>query len=183
MEISEELRKRRGRKRKLARDETGATQISAFPSENNRSVAETVEQDNSEKERTAKAIAAVPEIFTPEQVEWVFDVYVGIVAFAYSLILKVEFKEISDELKFEDDQKKALAVPLAKILSKHAPAEWAANTAEIQLITMMGIWTVTSFKRAKNVQQLIAEEKKNTERTNPVAPMRREPAREIHVPV
>lgn len=170
---------RRTRKRKFPRDES--VQASAFP-QSPSSPAEGLREDATKKEEVKKAAAAIPEIFTAQQVEWVFDVYVGILSFVYSLVLKTDFKAINDELEFTDEQKKALAEPLAKVLSKYAPSEWAGATAEIQLITMMGVWTVSSFQRARNVQKKLEEEKKVENRTQAVAPMRREPTREIHVP-
>lgn len=178
MEIS--AKKGRGRPRKYPRDESA--QPSAFPEATRTVASERIEEDAKEKEGVKKAVEAIPEIFTPDGVKWVFDVYVGLISFIYSLLLKVDFKEINDELKFEEDQKDQLAIPLAKILSKHAPASWAGSTAEIQLITMMGVWTVASFQRARNVQRKAEEAKKAENRTRPVAPIQREPSREIHVP-
>jgi len=179
MEIAERT-KRKYRKRGTLRDESA--QPSAFPSGNESPAAERLENDAEEKKKVIEAAKAIPEIFTPDQVEWVFDAYAGIVSFVYSLLLKIEFEKINDELSFTDDQKKQLSVPLAKILSKHAPPEWAGNTAEIQLVVMMGIWTVSSFKRVKNVQKALDEKKKDAERTMPVQPIRREPLRDVHVP-
>lgn len=169
---------RRTRKRKFPRDES--VQASAFP-QSPSSPADEIRSDAAQKDEVKKAAAAIPEIFTPQQVEWVFDVYVGILSFVYSLALKSDFKAINEELEFTDDQKKALAEPLAKVLSKYAPSEWAGATAEIQLITTLGIWTVSSFQRARNVQKKLEEEKKAENRTRPVAPMHR-PQSEIHVP-
>ena len=180
MQVSEELRKRRGRPRKYARDE--AAQASAFPQEEVPQSAEKIENDAAEKERVKKAIAAIPDIFTPENVAWAFDVYVGLLSFAYSYILKTDFDAIQKELEFSEEQKASLAKPLAKICSKYAPAEWAGMTAEIQLVSMMGIWTVASFQRAKNVRRELEEKKKDAERTQPVQPIRREQSvREAHV--
>jgi hypothetical protein len=170
MEIAEPRRKYR--KRRIPRDESA--QPSAFPSTPNAPAAERIETDAAEKDSVKKAVAAIPEIFTPEMVGWLFDVYVGIISFVYSLILKVDFNEISKELEFTEEQKELMSKPLARILSKHAPASWAGISDEIQLITQIGIWTVVSFKRAKMVQDRIAEKKKDAERTTPVAPMRRE---------
>lgn len=178
MEIATSTRKYR--KRKFPRDESA--QPSAFPASESARPAEELRDNAEQKEQVKKAAAAIPEIFTPEQVVWVFDVYVGILSFVYSLILKCDFKAINDELEFTKEQKESLAVPLAKVCSKYAPSEWAGATAEIQLITMLGVWTVASFQRARNVQKKIEEQKKDEQRTRPVAPMRREPVSEIHVP-
>jgi hypothetical protein len=169
MEVTET--KRRYRKRGTPRDES--VQPSAFPSSVNSPAAE-FERDATEKRDVKKAVAEIPEIFKPEAVAWLFDVYVGIVSFVYSLVLKVEFKEISEELEFTEEQKNELAKPLARILSRHAPASWAAHSDEIQLLTQMGIWTVVSFKRAKMVQEKVSEKKKDANRTQPVQPIRHE---------
>lgn len=178
MEIAEPRRKYR--KRRTPRDES--VQASAFPTSNAAPVEERIREDAAEKENVKKAVEAIPEIFKPEQVEWCFDVYVGILSFVYSLILKVDFKDINDELEFTKDQKELMSKPLANILSKHAPAEWAGRTDEIQLITTLGLFTVMSFKRAKTVQTAIEEKRKDAERTQPVQPIRRQPMREEHVP-
>ena len=170
---------RRTRKRKFPRDESA--QPSAFPSTAN-STAESIRENAQEKKEVKTAIAEIPEIFTTEQVMFVFDVYVGAISFIYSLILKTDFTAINDELKMEEEQKRLLAEPLAKVCSKYAPAEWAGATAEIQVISMLGIWTATSFQRARNVQKQLEEKKRDAERTRPVQDIRREPQREIHVP-
>lgn len=177
--------KKRGRPRgsfKRRDTERSEVQTEAFPSSPSTPAVDNLEQDATEKEKVKRAAALIPEIFKPEQVEWVFDVYVGILSFAYSLALKVDFKEINDELEFSKEQKEGLSKPLANILSKYAPSEWAGRTDEIQLITMMGIWTVTSFKRAKNVQEKMEEKRKDAERTQPVQPIRADrPVRGVHV--
>lgn len=171
--------RRKYTKRKFPRDESA--QPSAFPASESARPAEELRDNAAQKEDVKKAAAAIPEIFTPEQVAWVFDVYVGILSFIYSLILKCDFKAINDELEFTKEQKDSLAVPLAKVCSKYAPSEWAGATAEIQLITMLGVWTVASFQRARNVQKALEEKKRDAERTQPVQPIRREPLREVHV--
>jgi hypothetical protein len=172
---------RRTRKRRFQRDET--VQATAFPQSTSVApAAEELREDATKKEEVKKAAAAIPEIFTPENVEWAFDVYVGILSFVYSLVLKCDFKAINDELDFTKEQKESMSKPLARILSKHAPAEWAGMTDEIQLVMTLGVWTVASFQRARNVQKAQEEKKKDAERTQPVAPIRREPQREIHVP-
>lgn len=172
---------KRFRKRRIARDESA--QASAFPMNESARPAEELRDNAEQKEQVKKAAATIPEIFTPEQIEWVFDVYVGILSFVYSLILKCDFAAIQKELEFTDEQKKSMSKPLARILSKHAPAEWAGMTDEIQIIMSLGVWTVASFQRARNVAKSLEEKKRDAERTQPVAPMRREPQREIHVPV
>jgi len=125
-----------------------------------------------------KAAAAIPEIFTPGQVEWVFDAYTAVLSFLYSLTLKTDFEAIQTELEFSQSQKEMMAKPLAKICSKYAPSEWAGMTDEIQLVTMLGLFTVSSFKRAKMVKEKLDEKKKAEERTQPVQPIRREPIKE-----
>jgi hypothetical protein len=179
MEILSPTR-RKYRKRNTPRDESA--QPSAFPSSQSNDTAAQLKDNAAEKEEVKKAAATIPEIFTPEQVAWVFDVYVGIISFVYSLVLKCDFKAIQEELEFTAEQKDAMAIPLAKICSKYAPSEWAGMTAEIQLIMTLGIWTVASFQRARNVQKAIEEKKKDAERTQPIQPIRREPMRDVHVP-
>jgi hypothetical protein len=171
-----------GRKRKSPRDES--VQTVHFPSAEIPRAAENLEQDAADKERVKKAASIIPEIFTPDDVIWVFDVYVGILCFIYSLTLKCEFKVLQDELDFTPEQKELMAKPLAKICSKHAPAEWAGMTAEIQLIAQLGIWTVASFQRARNVVKAEEEKKKDAERTRPVQSVQeiRRETREHHVP-
>lgn len=181
MRLSEELRRKRGRPRKVDTAQSGAVQDTPFPStEDTKSK---ISEDAKEKENILEAANKIPEIFTAEQVEWVFDAYVAILSFVYSISLKVEFDAVQKELEFSKEQKEMLSKPLAKICSKYAPASWAGMQSEIQLVTMMGVWTVASFQRAKNVAKAEEEKKRDKERTQPVAPMRqRESAREIHVP-
>src|SRR5258706_216627 len=76
-------------------------------------------RDAEAKKRVAAAAKEIPQIFEPEQVVWVFDAYVAILCFVYSIILKIEFKLLQDELSFSEDEKKIMAVPLAKICSKY----------------------------------------------------------------
>lgn len=173
MEITE--RTRRGRPRKFSVNrETAAFPAADAPTRPDAPLSE----DAAVKEKVKAAAAAIPEIFTPEQVEWVFDAYVGILCFAYSIILKIDFMALWDELKLDDELKKQLSKPLAKICSRYAPAKWAGHTPEIELLTMMGIWTVSSFKRARLVQVAIEEKRRDAERTQPV----QSPRRDIHVP-
>ena len=186
MLLSEELRgRKRGRpkgSRNRVRDEAAGEQPAAFPSNESTGIAENLEQDAADKKKVIAAAAEIPEIFTPEQVVWVFDAYVAILSFVYSLVLKTDFKAIQEELAFSEEQKEMMAKPLAKICSKYAPSEWAGMTAEIQLITMLGVFTVASFQRARNVQRRLDEKAKDAARTQPVQPIRREPLREAHVP-
>lgn len=142
--------------------------------------AERLSSDANEKKRIASAAQEIPEIFKPEQVAWVFDAYVAILCFVYSIILKTDFVALQKELSFDEEEKKIMAEPLAKICSKYCPSEWAGMSSEIQLITSLSIWTVTSFKRAKNVAQAEQEKSRDRHRTQAVAPMPR-PV-ETHVP-
>jgi hypothetical protein len=185
MLLSEELRARkRGRppgSRNRVRNES-VEQPAAFPSDSTSSAVENLEQDAADKKKVKEAAAAIPEIFTPEQVVWCFDAYVAILSFVYSLVLKVDYKAIQDELEFSPEQKEQMAKPFAKICSKYAPSEWAGMTAEIQLVTMLGVWTVASFQRARNVQKTLVEKEKDATRTRPVQSPRPQPIREEHVP-
>lgn len=167
--------KKRGRPRKNPKaDAIAAEAAAAFPSADTEvPTAPAISEEAKEKKKILEAVKEIPEIFSPEQVEWLFDAYAGILSFIYSIVLKTDFTALWEELKFDDDIKKSLSKPLSKICSKHAPASWAAHTAEIELLTMLGVWTATSFKRARNVQQAQLEKKKDAERTAPVDPMRR----------
>jgi hypothetical protein len=150
-------------------------QDAAFPVDNASATAENLRQDADAKDSVRKAAAAIPEIFTPEQVKWVFDAYVSILCFVYSIVLKTDFKVLENELEFSEDEKEAMAKPLAKICSKYAPASWAGMSAEIELVTCLSIWTVASFRRAQNVAVKEEEKKRDAQRTHPVQPMRRQP--------
>jgi hypothetical protein len=129
--------------------------------------------DAEEKERIKKAVSKIPEVFSPEQVAWVFDAYVALICFVYSLLLKTEYKALEEELRFDEEQKIQMSKPLARIASKYAPSEWAGMSAEIELITCLGIWTVSSFKRAQNVQKAEIEKHRDATRTAAVDPMPR----------
>lgn len=168
--------KKRGRPRKAnpKADAIAADAAAAFPSGDTETpVAPSISEDAKEKKKVLEAVKEIPEIFSPEQVEWLFDAYAGILSFVYSIILKTDFNALWEELKFPDDVKKSVSKPLAKICSKHAPASWAAHTSEIEVLTMLGVWTATSFKRARTVQQEQLKKKIDAERTKPVEPMRR----------
>lgn len=138
------------------------------------------------KKDIQEVIKEIPEIFTPDQVKFVFDLYTGILAFVFSLVLNTEFSPIFDELKFEDDAKDVMAKPLAKICSKYAPNEWAGMQAEIELIAMLGLYTITSFSRAKNVaekeaKKLQEENRKRQQQRN--TPTNQTPIQPTVVPV
>jgi hypothetical protein len=178
MEIAERPR-RKYRKRSTPRDESA--QPSAFPANEAPEISSGINEDAAKKKEVLEAINKIPEIFTPADVKWCFDVYVGILCFVYSIVLKCDFKALQKELEFTDEQKDMMAVPLAKIASKTVPASWASLKNEFQLIGMLGIYTVTSFKRAQNVAKEEAEKKATAERTQPVAPMQRQRA-DVHVP-
>jgi hypothetical protein len=115
-----------------------------------------------EKEKQVAAAAKIPEIFEPHQVAFVFDVLAMILSFIYSYILKYDFKIIFAELSFEEDQKIRMSKPLARICSKYAPSEWAGMTAEIELVTTLGVWMVAGFGRAKQAVQKDQQEKART---------------------
>lgn len=162
-------------------------QHSAFPIDNTDSIdfndtAASVSANAKEKGKIADAVKEIPEIFSPEQVAWLFDAYAAILSFTYSLLLKIDYKAISEELEFDTDDKERMSKPLARILSKYCPSEWAGMSAEIELITGLGIWTVASFGRAKGVGVKLAEEKQNRNRTHAVDPMRRQPQGEVLTP-
>lgn len=147
----------------------------AFPIDEGNAAAVRLSEDADQKKEVAAAAAKIPQIFTEEQVIWIFDAYVAVLSFVYSVTLKTDFSAIKEELEFSQEQKEQFAKPLAKICSKYAPAEWAGMSAEIELCTLMGIWTVSSFQRAKNVAKRLEQEKEKANRTHPVQPMRRGP--------
>jgi len=118
-----------------------------------------IKKDSSKKAAVAQAIKEIPQIFTPEQVAFLFDIYAGGLCFIYSFIFKCDFKPLFEELKFDEQEKLTLAKPLAKIASKYAPSEWAGMTAEIELCASMGMYTVMSFKRAEIVAKREKEKK------------------------
>lgn len=109
------------------------------------------EKNAEEKKEIKKADNSVPQIFTADQVAFVFDVYVALLCLIYSFLFKCKFESLWEELSFDEREKLDLAKPLAHIASKYAPSTWAGMTAEIELITRMGIWSVASLKRASNV--------------------------------
>src|SRR5882724_10192099 len=165
-----------------------AAQTSAFPSAESTATEQTppmaarISSDAKEKESILEAAKKVPEIFTAENVKWVFDAYLAILCFVYSIALKTEYSALQEELSFDEEQKNMLAEPLAKICSKYAPSSWAGMAPEIQLVSQMGIWTVASFQRAKNVARKEQEKKRDAERTQPISPIRNDARREVHVP-
>jgi hypothetical protein len=108
--------------------------------------------------------AEIPQIFTPEQVTWIFDAYVGLISLLFALLLKAEFKIIFQELQFDAEDKMNFAKPLSRIISKHSPPSWAQHSDEIQLIGAMGIWTAASFGRAKLAIKKAAEKKEDEAR-------------------
>jgi hypothetical protein len=175
--------RKRGRPRKNTFVDAEVRQESAFPSIETLSDEPEIKisTDAKEKERIKEAVAGIPDIFSPEQVAWCFDAYVAILCFVYSIVLKTDFKALQKELEFSEEQKAIMAKPLARICSKYAPSTWAGMAAEIELITTLGIWTVSSFQRAKNVAVAETEKQKDANRTKPVAPIDRN-RQEVHVP-
>jgi hypothetical protein len=123
-------------------------------------VVKEIKKDSAKKSAVAQAIKEIPQIFTPEQVAFVFDLYVGLLCFIYAFIFKCDFKPLFEELKFDEAEKMTLAKPLAKIASKYAPSEWAGMSAEIELCASIGMYTVMSFKRA----ELVAKREKEKQR-------------------
>lgn len=108
-----------------------------------------ITKDAERKKKVAAAVKEIPQIFSPEQVSWLFNVYAGALSFIYSYLFKYEFETIFEALKFDDDLALTMAKPLAKICSKYAPSEWAGMTAEIELCASLGMWTVRSYGMAK----------------------------------
>lgn len=127
-----------------------------------------LKEDAQRKKEISKAIKEMPQIFSAEQVAWVFTAYVMLLSFAYSYVLKSDYEAIFAELDIDERTKMEMAKPLAKIASKYAPANWAGMTDEIQLISQVGIYTATSFGRAKLIVQREQEKKQRqaSERRN-----------------
>jgi hypothetical protein len=153
-----------------------------FPTDNEKTIDNVLDdstaataRDAAKKKQLQSVVAEIPEIFSPEQVAWVFDLYVMLISFVFSIALHTDFKAISEELKFDESEKNTMAIPLAKLLSKYAPSSWAGLQPEIQLITCLGVWTVTAFGRAKNIAAKVEEEKRKSQHikevTRPVSPM------------
>jgi len=130
------------------------------PVKSSRNSTAKLKKEAEEKQAAAKALKDIPQIFEPEHVAWVFDAYVGVICFVFSILLKTEFKLLFDELQLDQEVKMAWAKPLAKIASKYCPSEWASMTAEIELIASLGIWTATAFGRAKRIADDEIEKKK-----------------------
>jgi hypothetical protein len=136
--------------------DAGNRRESNAPQPSKKSSFEKLKEETDKKKQNVAAIKEIPVIFTAEDVVWVFDVYVGLICFVFSILLRCDFKIIYEELELDAAVKEAWAKPLAKIASKYAPAEWAGMTAEIQLICGMGLWTAAAFGRSK----IIAEKEK-----------------------
>lgn len=128
--------------------------------------AATQAKQNIAKKEIKKSVDEIPEIFTADQVVWMFDVYTAIISFGFSVALKCEYKPIFEELQFDADAKMHMAKPLAKICSKYAPTEWAGMSAEIELVMTLGIYTVAGFGRAKYIADQ-EKQKRVRENRNP----------------
>jgi hypothetical protein len=150
----------------------------AFSFTNEPEISTSLHDENEKKKKAFKEVEDIPEIFLPEQVAFVLDIYVTTLCFIFSMVLATDFKPLYEELKFEDDFKESLSKPLARICSKYAPHEWAGMQPEIELITSLGLWSVTAFSRAREVQKKEEkrkeEEKRKNNITNPVSPMPRQ---------
>lgn len=107
----------------------------------------------------------VPDILLPSDVVWVFDVYSAICAVIFCNILKCDFDLIYPVVKFDDEQKKALADPLATCIMKYVPAEYLFYIPEFRLLTMLATITGTNFSRARE----IAQKNKPTEKSAPAS--------------
>jgi hypothetical protein len=110
---------------------------------------EQIRQKYQKKKDLVQLAKEIPEIIKPEQVAWVFDIYELALSFVLSIALKADYAVIHEELKMDEDQKLVFAKPLARIANKYVPTEWASYSAEIELITTMGIYTATSYGRAQ----------------------------------
>src|SRR5229473_5977424 len=86
-----------------------SVQESAFPSsepsiEQPPPQAAKISNEAKEKESILEAAKKIPEIFTTEQVRWIFDCYVALLCFIYSIALKTDFSALQEELSFSDEQ-------------------------------------------------------------------------------
>ena len=85
----------------------------------------------------------------PSDVEWLFDVYAAIFALIACSVLKADFDVIHPVVKFDDEQKKSMAAPLATCIMKYVPVEYLFYIPEFRLITMLATITGTNFNRAR----------------------------------
>ena len=128
---------------------------------------EQIRQKYQKKKDLVQLAKEIPEIFKPEQVAWVFDIYELALSFVLSIALKSDYTVIHEELKMDEDQKLVFAKPLARIANKYVPTEWASYSAEIELITTMGIYTATSYGRAQAALKKDAERKQHRAQQQP----------------
>jgi hypothetical protein len=155
---------------------SGAPSVSTEKTDAPAATPSRIKKDAEKKKDFTKAVAEIPEIFAPEQVAWVFDVYVGAICFIFSILMKVDFNVFYEELKIDDELKMMWAKPLARVLSKYAPSEWAMYSAEIELIASVGVWTATAFGRAKQIAQREKEKEKTPAQRNRVTAVPPAPA-------
>ena len=127
--------------------------------------AERIKNDATRKQQVAEAVREIPEIFEPEQIEGLLDVYSVILAFLFSVVLKAPFDIIHPAIKMDNDFKKSVSKPLAKLLSKLAPVEWAGMKDEIQVGIAVIIYSAASFGHAKSAVAKWKEE--SAQRQNP----------------
>jgi hypothetical protein len=119
-----------------------------------------VSKKSDAKKRLAAAVKEIPQIFEPEHIAFVFNIYAGLLALGFSFLFKTDFEVVYDELQIEPETAAAWAKPLARILSKYAPVAWAGMTAEIELIAAIGLYTASSFGRARNAAKRHVEQTK-----------------------
>jgi hypothetical protein len=122
--------------------------------------AEEIKADATAKKELKKAADEIPQIFSAEQVAFILHLYVFIVSFILAYALKVDFKKVHEELSLEPKEALKIAEPLARVISKHAPAKWAGMTAEIEIIAWLGVWTTMAYRRVGIISDAEKESKK-----------------------
>jgi len=148
-------------------------QKSAFPENQTGSPAESspvsaaVEQENEKKRKLLEEEKKIPVVFTAKDVSFVVTGYIIFLAFIFSVVLKCEFKSIHDEIKLDENETMGIAEPLAVVVSKHAPAEWAGMKAEIGLATMLGMITLAKLRSAQQIADK-EHKRKQSEKAQPI---------------
>jgi len=118
-----------------------------------------------EEKPSNETVAEVVVIFDASQVIWIFDVYSAVIAFIFASALKTKFDVIAPACKFDDEQKQALAGPLAEIASKYFPQEWIKYLPEIKLAAMLAAITGGKFHAAQQVVKEIEAAKESAAKT------------------
>jgi hypothetical protein len=120
----------------------------------------TVERPGQTREEKKTETTALP--FSASELLWVFDVYTYIVAFLFATTLKTSFDVVYPMVKFDDEQKMAMAEPLSIIMQRYVPSEYLEYAPEFRLGMMLVTITGSNFQRAKE-----AAEKERADKAKP----------------